>query len=161
VNIVLPTLHVRRSPQAVPLAAACLAAALPEEARRGAHLLDLFPDQGEEAMAAQILSFRPELVAFPLYLWNRKRVLSLSRRLKGADPSLRVVAGGPEATADAGNLLREQGLDAVIRGEGEETFREMVRALAAGAGLKPLPGVTLPGRTGTPEQALPPTPPRG
>lgn len=144
-NIALPTLHVRRSVQAVPLAAACLAAALPEPSREGVHLLDLFPDQGEEDMAGEILSCRPELVAFPLYLWNRERILSLARRLKAAHPSLWVVAGGPEATADAGKLLREPGLDAVIRGEGEETFREMVHALERGEGLKPWPGITLRG----------------
>lgn len=142
-KIALPTLHVRRSFQSVPLAAACLAAALPEDVRGGARLIDLFPDQSEEAMAAEILSIRPELVAFPLYLWNRGRILSLARRLKREDPSLWVLAGGPEATADAESLLQGQGLDAVIRGEGEETFREIVRALAGGEGLKPLPGVTL------------------
>ena len=65
-NIVLPTLHVRRSAQAVPLAAACLAAALPAEVRKEVHLLDLFPDQSEEAMAAEILSRHPEMVAFPI-----------------------------------------------------------------------------------------------
>jgi radical SAM superfamily enzyme YgiQ (UPF0313 family) len=148
VNIVLPTLHVRRSVQAVPLAAACLAAALPVDARKEVHLLDLFPDQSDEAMAEEILSHSPELVAFPVYLWNREKVLSLARRLKGAQPSLWVLAGGPEATADAENLLREQGLDAVIRGEGEETFREMVQDLERGEGLKPLPGITLRGPQG-------------
>ena len=47
-QIVLATLHVRPSAQAVPLAAACLAAALPEERRQQTHLLDLFPDQSDD-----------------------------------------------------------------------------------------------------------------
>jgi len=45
--IVLPTLHVRPSAQAVSLAAASLAAALPKKLRTQARLIDLFPERDE------------------------------------------------------------------------------------------------------------------
>ncbi len=141
-NIVLPTLHVRRSAQAVPLAAACLAASLPQELRRDARLVDLFPEQSQQAMADAVLASAPDLVAFPTYVWNRDQVASLTRRLRQARPALFMVAGGPEATADPEGLLREGELDAVIRGEGEATFRELVRRLAEGGEPREVAGVT-------------------
>ena len=49
-KIVLPTLHVRRSPQAVPLAAANLAATVPNNTGIYCVLLDFFPEDSEETI---------------------------------------------------------------------------------------------------------------
>jgi len=122
-RIVFATLHVRSSAQAVPLAAACLAAALPDELRRQSLRLDFFPDQDEEQLLTEILAGRPDLVALPLYLWNRRRALRLAQRLRQKNPGLYLVAGGPEATADPQGVLIEGELDAVIRGEGESAVQ--------------------------------------
>jgi radical SAM superfamily enzyme YgiQ (UPF0313 family) len=142
-RIVLVTLHVRPSAQAVPLAAGCLAAALPARLRRKARLLDLFPGTAAEQNLGRILGSDPELVAFPLYVWNREEILALTRRLRAARPNLFLLAGGPEATADPEGVLQEGFLNAVIRGEGEEVFRVLVEGLARGAAPSPLPGLTL------------------
>ncbi len=142
-QIVLATLHVRPSAQAVPLAAACLAAALPEERRQQTHLLDLFPEQSDDELLSTILAGHPTLVAFPLYLWNRRRLLALSRRLRQRQPGLFLLAGGPEATADPQGVLDEGALDAVIRGEGEATFRELVATLGRGEEPAGLAGLSL------------------
>jgi radical SAM superfamily enzyme YgiQ (UPF0313 family) len=142
-NIVLATLHVRSSAQAVPLAAACLAAALPEDLRRQTQLLDLFPGEDDEQMLTAILAGRPELVAFPLYLWNRHRVLTLARSLRQRRPELFLLAGGPEATTDPEGVMTEGELDAVIRGEGEITFRDLLAARDQGIEPAGLAGLTL------------------
>jgi radical SAM superfamily enzyme YgiQ (UPF0313 family) len=142
-NIVLATLHVRSSAQAVPLAAACLAAALPEDLRRQTQLLDLFPGEDDEQMLTAILAGRPDLVAFPLYLWNRHRVLTLARSLRQRRPELFLLAGGPEATTDPEGVLTEGELDAVIRGEGEFTFRDLLAARDQGIEPAGLAGLTL------------------
>ncbi|BCA80745.1 B12-binding domain-containing radical SAM protein [Desulfuromonas sp. AOP6] len=125
-TIVLPTLHVRRSAQAVPLAAACLAAALPAPLRSTTHLPDFFPDQSDEDILAGILAFAPDLVAFPIYVWNRRRLTQLARQLKKRQPSLRLVAGGPEATADSAAILAEGTFDALVCGEGEIPFAHLL-----------------------------------
>ena len=51
-TIVIATLHVRRSAQAVPLAAGCLAAALPRELPQATWLRDLDPEHSAAAIAA-------------------------------------------------------------------------------------------------------------
>ncbi|PLY07763.1 MAG: hypothetical protein C0624_03335 [Desulfuromonas sp.] len=98
-KIVLATLHVRPSAQAVPLAAGCLAAALPEAQRRNCKLLDLFPEQDPDTWLEQLLENDPDLIAFPLYSWNRLPILDLARRLRQIRPAILLVAGGPEASA--------------------------------------------------------------
>lgn len=141
-KIIFATLHVRRSAQAVPLAAGCLAAALPEKLRRTCVLLDFFLDEQPETMLARILAVKPDLVALPIYAWNRTVALRLARRLRAAaGPELLLVAGGPEATGDPVGVLNEGGVDAVVRGEGESTFRQLVEE--RGCGRWPRPGVGL------------------
>ncbi|MDO3377724.1 B12-binding domain-containing radical SAM protein [Geoalkalibacter halelectricus] len=139
-RIVIATLHVRPSAQAVALAAGCLAAALPEDLRRQARLVDLFPEMPLDTMADAILAQEPELVAMPVYVWNRTILLPLAARLRERRPQLRLVAGGPEAGAAPEALLDEGGFDALVQGEGEESFRALVQALD-NQDETPLPGV--------------------
>lgn len=145
-KILLATLHVRPSAQATPLAAACLKAALAEEFRAETTLIDLFLDQSPDQMLDAIdTKQKPDIVAFPLYLWNRNQVLSLARHLHLKRPELLLVAGGPEASADTRAVQLEGTLDAVIRGEGEAVFASLVSNLAAGLPIDQLPGVYTPG----------------
>jgi radical SAM superfamily enzyme YgiQ (UPF0313 family) len=142
-RIVFATLHVRPSFQAVPLAAASLAAALPPEIRANSVLLDFFPGEKEAAWEEAILSQQPDLAAFPLYSWNRTAILALARRLRKRSPELRLVAGGPEATADPEGVLAEGELDAAIRGEGELPFRALIEAMNRSDRFAPPAGTTL------------------
>lgn len=142
-KIVFATLHVRRSAQAVPLAAGCLAAALPPGLRSQAVLVDLFPDQDGPEMLRRIEGAVPDLVALPLYSWNRSALLALTRQLRRNQPRLILVAGGPEACADPEGVLREGDLDAVVRGEGEESMAELAELFSHSRTFDAPPGVTL------------------
>ena len=128
-RILLPTLHVRRSAQAVPLAAGNLKACLSPELQDQTELIDLFPEQSLEDQLQLLLAYQPELIAFPLYLWNRHQVLQLCRQLRTQKPSLILIAGGPEASADARNVIDEGQLDGVICGEGELAFSQLASNL--------------------------------
>jgi radical SAM superfamily enzyme YgiQ (UPF0313 family) len=142
-KIVFATLHVRRSEQAVALAAGCLAAALPERHRANIRLIDLYPDQSPEEMAGLLLAGNPELVAFPTYVWNRVAVLSLSQQLHQMQPGLFLVGGGPEVTGDHARLATQAPWLTLLRGEGEIGFAELVEALAGQQPVANLPGVTV------------------
>ncbi|WP_051689570.1 B12-binding domain-containing radical SAM protein [Pelobacter seleniigenes] len=130
-NILIVTLHVAPSAQAVALAAGCLKAALPHHLQKQTTLLDIFPGQPHEELCATLLAHNPEVIAFPLYVWNRAQILELSRRLKQERPQVFLFAGGPEAGADSFGVLREGALDGVIRGEGEHPFAELLSNLEA------------------------------
>ena len=123
--ITFASLHAQRSAQAVPLAAGCLAAALPASLGQTSRLVDLFPDESPTRWRDKILFTRPDLVALSLYSWNRHELLALTRELRRHQPQLLLVAGGPEASGSPLKTLREGALDGVILGEGEETFAHL------------------------------------
>ena len=87
---------------------------------------------GDRALAAAILARRPQLVGFTCYLWNIQRTLWIARRLKAAQPDMRIVLGGPEITADNQWVLEGPAIDLAAIGEGEQTFVDLLPALHAG-----------------------------
>ncbi|CAH2030054.1 B12-binding domain-containing radical SAM protein [Trichlorobacter ammonificans] len=137
------TLHAMPSAQAVPLAAAFLTAYLtgrPDPSPVTVSSAEYFCGSDPELICAEILSAAPDLVAFPVYLWNRGECAELARRLRRQRPDLLLLAGGPEATADPARLLGEAPFDLLAIGEGERTLAELIDRLAAGEPLTGLAG---------------------
>ena len=76
----------------------------------------------------KILELKPHLIGFSCYLWNIKKTLNICRRLKKINPGIKIVLGGPEASPRAQDLLaKEQAIDVVVRGEGEESFAQLAQ----------------------------------
>lgn len=98
--------------------------------------IEIFPPRlagtlGDSALVEAILEYRPWLVGFTCYLWNVERTLCLARRLKERDPSLQVLLGGPEISADNAWVLGDAAVDYAAIGEGEQTFVELLQGLAS------------------------------
>jgi anaerobic magnesium-protoporphyrin IX monomethyl ester cyclase len=82
-----------------------------------------------ESILAMLLAEEPDVVAFSVYLWNRRETLDLVDALGVAQPGLRIVLGGPEVSFDDQQLFdHHPGLTALIRGEGEEPLRTLLQA---------------------------------
>ncbi|MCX5708974.1 MAG: radical SAM protein [Candidatus Omnitrophica bacterium] len=78
----------------------------------------------------KILKTKPQLIGFSCYIWNIEHILQVCRRIKKADPAIFIVLGGPEVSPRANEILqKEKTIDAVVRGEGEATFAELVSSL--------------------------------
>jgi anaerobic magnesium-protoporphyrin IX monomethyl ester cyclase len=81
----------------------------------------------------------PEVVGLSIMTFQRRTALRLVRLIRSIRPNVTVVAGGydpslaPEAYDDPGS-----GIDCIVRGEGELTFRLLLRALSA---RQPLTGI--------------------
>jgi anaerobic magnesium-protoporphyrin IX monomethyl ester cyclase len=100
-------------------------------------------NQGLESILANVIWEKPDLVGFSVYIWNVSMVLSLSGALKQALPEVRIILGGPEVSFENEAVLRSSPwIDAIIRGEGEATFLEVVTALAGGEENFGVPGVS-------------------
>jgi radical SAM superfamily enzyme YgiQ (UPF0313 family) len=97
---------------------------------------------GDQGLVAEILDRRPWLVGFTCFVWNVERVLWVAGELKRRDPDVKVVLGGPEITADNAWVLGHPAVDYAVIGEGEQTFTEMLGALAPGhATISPIAGL--------------------
>src|SRR4029078_1650117 len=73
---------------------------------------------------------QPELVGLSVMTFQRgtaRRIISLIRSIK---PAVRIFVGGYDPSlAPHAWTHQDLGVDAIVRGEGELTFRELVRAL--------------------------------
>lgn len=126
-RIVFVTLHVRRSPQAVPLAAATVIASLPPFYRETTQLVDGYLSQSDDEILDQIFNKTPNTVAFSLYVWNTQRVIELAQKIRATDSTIVIIVGGPEATACQQELQELELFDAVISGEGEKVFSSIIQ----------------------------------
>jgi anaerobic magnesium-protoporphyrin IX monomethyl ester cyclase len=85
--------------------------------------------------------FDPEVVGLSVMTFQRQtasRIIDMARALK---PGVKIVVGGydPSLAPDA---YEEMGVDYIVRGEGEVTFRELLRALERGAGFEDICGLS-------------------
>lgn len=72
----------------------------------------------------------PKIVGFSCYIWNIEETLEVVRVLKKISPETIVVLGGPEVSYDTEHWLDTvPEIDYIIVGEGEDTFRHLLREL--------------------------------
>lgn len=87
------------------------------------------PASEYDLLLQDMLRAEPDLVGLSCYVWNLDFMLDIAWRLKQLRPDVRVVAGGPAAEHLADTLLiAHPELDAVVQGEGEITFTEILQA---------------------------------
>ncbi len=67
-----------------------------------------------------ILLRRPEVIGFSVYIWNVEFMKQLMEDIHRIAPSIRLMAGGPEATNDPQTYL--EWCELVMLGEGEKNF---------------------------------------
>ena len=74
-----------------------------------------------------VLSYKPMVVGFSVYLANIKLALQLARLIKIADPETIIVFGGPQITFMPKEALRQmRAVDILMRGEGERLWPQLI-----------------------------------
>ena len=85
------------------------------------------------SVLAEITAQEPDIVGLSVHIWNKNYVYSLICLLRKVMPQVKIAAGGPEVSFDPQRIFGEcPQIDYIIMGEGEETFVQLVRALADG-----------------------------
>ncbi len=93
--------------------------------------------------AKEILDFAPDLAGFSVQCTTLPPAVGIARELKKLAPQIRIVFGGPNVSSiDERILSRFPFLDAIVRGEGEITFPELIEAFEGRGELNSVPGVT-------------------
>ena len=85
---------------------------------------------GDVGLVEAILDREPWMVGFTCYLWNIERTLWIAERIKQLRPEVSILIGGPEVTLDNAWVLEHPAVDYAAIGEGEQTFVELLEALA-------------------------------
>jgi anaerobic magnesium-protoporphyrin IX monomethyl ester cyclase len=96
-----------------------------------------------------VRELQPEVVGLSVMTFQRRTAFKVIDLVRSLVPGVRIVVGGydpslaPEAYAAEGS-----GVDFLVRGEGEATFRELLRALESGGRVEGVPGLSYRDRDG-------------
>ena len=76
------------------------------------------------------------VIAFSCYIWNIYEILTIAKELHKVAPEIRIWLGGPEVSYDSKRILEQHSyIEGIVRGEGEETFYELVKCWSLLNGL--------------------------
>ncbi len=104
--------------------------------------LPLGPEIYDHA-ARQVLEFEPDVAAFSVQCTTYPAAVQVARMLKRFKPEMKIVFGGHNASfVDERTLERFPFIDAVVRGEGEVTFPELLDGFEGGKDLHQIEGIT-------------------
>lgn len=86
----------------------------------------------------------PDIVGFSCYLWDINKTLLICSELKKHLPKVKIVLGGPEVGPIPIKTLKgNPSVDVVVSGEGEVTFKELVKSYLFGMkNLHEIPGIS-------------------
>ncbi len=102
---------------------------------------DLILAQGRVAATVDTLlrERRPDVVGLSVMTFQRRTALRLARLVRSLRPQARIVVGGYDPSLAPEAWTRpDDPVDFVVRGEGEATLRELLRALESGGGREAL-----------------------
>ena len=140
-KILLATLHAKyvHSSLALPyLASTCASlAGLDFE------ILELTVNEQQDQLLSRLHDAAADAVLLSCYIWNTELTLKLASDLKQLAPATVVVLGGPEVSFGSFDMMvRNSAIDCIVRGEGEESVRELLQALRDRTPLDAVAGIT-------------------
>jgi len=102
-----------------------------------------------ETVERLVRDLKPDLVGLSVMTFERRTALKLIALLRTLRPQTRIVVGGydPSLAPEAYTSVPEAP-DFLVRGEGEITFRDLIRALEGNSGYDHIPGLSYRGDGG-------------
>ncbi|GLC87677.1 B12-binding domain-containing radical SAM protein [Lysinibacillus piscis] len=93
-------------------------------------------------IVADLFQKNPDIVGFSCYIWNIEETLHVVKMLKTVCPHVKIILGGPEVSYDVHHWLRRmEEVDFIVMGEGETSFKQLLRHLAGEIALEDVPGI--------------------
>ena len=74
--------------------------------------------------------FRPDIVGLSCFSYNKELLLKFASLIKSYSHTIKVIVGGPLATLEYRELIKNVNLDFIVIGEGEETLCELINAIS-------------------------------
>src|SRR5262249_37112893 len=95
------------------------------------------------ATVEQLVSqWQPDVLGLSVMTFQRRTALRIIQLVRTLRPGVKVVVGGYDPSlASESYMAPDTGVDFIVRGEGEVTFRELVRALEDGRRFNSVAGL--------------------
>jgi radical SAM superfamily enzyme YgiQ (UPF0313 family) len=104
---------------------------------------------GVSQIVKDIKAFNPDFIGITCWSINRETVWDLCAAVHSVVPKAFLALGGQHASFYPEHVLRKTHASAVVIGEGEETFKELLHALESGSDLKGIKGLAIRDSDGT------------
>lgn len=78
---------------------------------------------------ASIYEEKPDYIGFSCYIWNISMVKILIQNINKILPEVKLFLGGPEVSFHSDTVIKDMNVSAIMVGEGEETFKELINVL--------------------------------
>lgn len=93
-------------------------------------------------IVSDLFQKKPDIVGFSCYIWNIEETIHVIKMLKTVCPNVKILLGGPEVSYDAHHWLRRiEEVDFIVMGEGETSFKQLLRHLHGEIALEDVPGI--------------------
>lgn len=127
-KILLTTLHAKYSHAS--LALPCLASYCQDIPKTEITIREWTVNEPREHLLKLVMGEHADLIAFSCYIWNIEATLKIISDIKKISPGTLIVLGGPEVSFGMFDLMHDNpAIDFVVKGEGEETFRQLIVTL--------------------------------
>lgn len=103
------------------------------------HETRLFLESQEPDLVRSVLAWQPDIVGISIITGMHVWALGVCKQIKAAAPRVFVVLGGPHATFIP-EVIEREGVDVVVRGEGDYVMRDLCAAIAARDDYTAVPG---------------------
>lgn len=104
--------------------------------------LILVQNQVRQTVERLVREIQPDVVGLSIMTFQRKTALRIVQLVRSLRPQVKVVVGGYDPSLAPEAYMHEgSGIDFIVRGEGELTFRELMRAIEAGSGCDAIAGL--------------------
>ncbi|MDM5334328.1 radical SAM protein [Ureibacillus composti] len=93
-------------------------------------------------IVSDLYQHKPDVVGFSCYIWNIEETIRVIKILKTVSPNTKIILGGPEVSYDVHDWLREiEEVDFIVMGEGETSFKELLKYFNGEIDLDEVPGI--------------------
>ena len=108
-----------------------------------AELREYTINQNTEDILKHLYLEQADFIAFSCYIWNISTVREIAAEFHKLRPDVPLWVGGPEVSYDAVKFLHENPwASGVMRGEGEQTFTELLRMMNGKGAIGEIRGIT-------------------
>ncbi len=116
-----------------PLGIMMIAAQARRAGHEDVHILDMkVEDWTPERCLEELKGLRPDVVGLSAMTYEAGCMHELAKKVKASLPETTVVCGGPHPSVAADDVMKDDAVDLVVRGEGEFIFADVLDHLAAG-----------------------------
>ncbi len=120
---------------------------------------DLILEQSQvtRTITRLVVDHAPDVVGLSVMTFQRRTALRVMRLIRALKPDVQIVVGGYDPTLAPDAYTDQDGPEFIVRGEGEITLRELLRAIECGSGYDDIIGLSF--RDGTEYRHNPDRPP--